>query len=156
MAFNKRNHFTSKQDAMNRSKRCHVCLDCRYSQPQNYKECPECGSKNRQYFMSQAELKRGMLLLTMQNVGTISRLRFQPRYKLQVNGQMICTYVADAEYYKDGKQITEDTKPKNFIDATAKLKIKLFEAIYGITVTIPQRKSRSRHKESLNLPLIDN
>ena len=155
MAFSKRHQFKTKIDGFKVAKRCYACLDCRHSQPTTYKECPECGSKNRQYFMSAAEFKRGMLLLTMQAAGTISKLRFQPRYKLEVKGQKICTYVADAEYIRDGKQITEDTKPKNFIDATAKLKIKLFEAIYGITVTIPQRKSGNRHQESHNLPLID-
>ena len=155
MAFSKRHQFKTKIDGFKVAKRCYACLDCRHSQPTTYKECPVCGSKNRQYFMSKAEFHRGMMLLTLLNAGTITKLRFQPRYDLKVNGHKICAYVADAEYYMDGDLVVEDTKPEKFMDAMAKLKIKLFEAIYGITVTIPQRKSGNRHQESHNLPLID-
>lgn len=145
MAWNpNRNRFKSKADAMNRAKRYHACLDCRHSQHEKYIDCPNCGSKNRQYFMSHAELKRGMLLLTLHAAGKITNLRFQPRYDLKVNGQKIAVYTADAEYYEDGELVVEDTKPKDFIDKYAGLKIKLFEAIYGITVRIPQRKSGNR------------
>ena len=75
-------------------------MDCRHFQTKIFKECPECGSRNRQYFMSEAEHKRGMTLMLLQQNGTISRLRFQPRYELKVNGQKIATYTADAEYYE--------------------------------------------------------
>lgn len=136
--------FTSKFDAIKRANKFHACLDCRHSQPAIFKECPGCGSKNRQYFMSRAELLRGMMLLTLQNAGTISRLRFQPRYDLVVNGRKIGVYIADAEYYSEGALIVEDTKPKDFIDAGALLKIKLFEALFNIIVTIPQRKTGDR------------
>lgn len=138
------NQFRSKADAQSRAKRAHACLDCRHSQPETWKLCPNCGGKNRQYFMSAAELSRGMSLLLMRDQGMIDRLRFQPRYKLQVNGRDVCTYVADAEYYRDGKLVTEDSKPESFMDNAAKIKIALFEAVYGMTVTIPQRKSGTR------------
>lgn len=144
MAFHKKYHIKSKLEGIQRAKRYHVCLDCRHKQVQKYTECPKCGSKNRQYFMSEAELHRGMMLLTLQIKGTISNLRFQPRYELKVNGRKITTYTADAEYMQDGELVVEDTKPENFMDAGAKLKIKLFEAIYGIIVRIPQRKSGNR------------
>lgn len=91
--------------------------------------------------MSEAEHKRGMLLLTMQRAGTIDRLRFQPRYELKVNGQKIGVYTADVEYYQDGVLVTEDTKPEKYMDELAKMKIRLFQAIYGVTVKIPQRKT---------------
>lgn len=142
----KKYHFKSKKEAMSRSKRRHVCLDCCHHQTQTFKECPQCGSRNRQYFMSEAEHKRGMLLMTLQRAGTIERLRFQPRYELKVNGQKVGNYTADAEYYEDGELVVEDTKPKNFMDDLAVMKIKLFEAIYGITVRIPQRRSGNRSK----------
>lgn len=96
--------------------------------------------------MSEAEHKRGMVLMTLQRSGTIERLRFQPRYELKVNGQKVCNYTADAEYYEDGELVVEDTKPRNFMDDLAVMKIKLFEAIYGITVRIPQRRSGNRSK----------
>lgn len=149
-----RGDFTSKQDALNRAKRRHVCLDCCWHQPQTFKECPQCGSRNRQYFMSEVEHKRGMLLLTMQRAGTITRLRFQPRYDLVVNGQKVGVYTADVEYYEAEKLVVEDTKPEKFIDDFALLKIKLFEAIYGLTVKIPQRKSGNRSAPVVGKTLI--
>jgi hypothetical protein len=94
--------------------------------------------------MSEVEHKRGMLLLTMQKCGTISRLRFQPRYDLVVNGQKVGVYTADVEYYEADKLIVEDTKPEKFMDPISILKIKLFEALFGVIVKIPQRKSGNR------------
>lgn len=149
-----RGDFTSKMEALNRAKRRHVCLDCCWHQPQTFKECPQCGSQNRQYFMSEVEHKRGMLLLTMQRAGTITRLRFQPRYDLVVNGQKVGVYTADVEYYEAEKLIVEDTKPEKFMDDLALLKIKLFEAIFGLTVKIPQRKSGNRSAPMVGKTLI--
>lgn len=136
--------YKTKMDGIRSAKRRHACLDCRYSQEEIYKVCPACGSKNRQYFMSKAEFERGMMLLTLQHAGTISRLRFQPRYDLVVNGQKVAAYVADAEYYEGGTLVVEDSKPEKFMDNSALLKIKLFEALYGVQVKIPQRKSGNR------------
>lgn len=146
MAFKKGHAWAikSKKEGMDRAKRRHVCLDCRYFQTEIYKNCPECGSANRQYFMSEAEHFRGMTLITLQIAGTISRLRFQPKYDLVVNGKKICAYIADADYYEAGQLVVEDTKSLNFIDDLALVKIKLFEAIHGVTVRIPQRKSGNR------------
>ena len=93
-------------------------------------------------------MKRGAQLLLKQDQGAIARLRFHPRYDLVVNGRHLCEYVADAEYLlEDGKTIIyEDTKPKDWTDKLAVLKISLFEALYGVTVTIPQRqKKRSQN-----------
>lgn len=104
--------------------------------------------------MSEAEHKRGMLLLTMQRAGSIDRLRFQPRYDLVVNGRKIGVYTADVEYYQDGQLVVEDTKPEKYMDDLALMKIKLFEAIFGLTVKIPQRKSGNRSKTKVVKTLI--
>lgn len=133
----------NRQEGFARSKKCHFCLDCRHRQAKTYKECPICGSDKRQYFMSERERKRGEVLLNMRDGGIISDLKFQPRYNLIVNGEKICAYVGDAEYVLDGVTIHEDTKPNNWIDPMSKLKIKLFEALYGVTVTIPDRASKT-------------
>lgn len=144
----------SKQEGRDRAKRRHVCLDCRYHQPEKYKNCPQCGSTNRQYFMSEAEHKRGMILMTKQMAGTITRLKFQHRIDLEVNGRKICTYVADATYYEDGKFVIEDSKAKNYIDDLALVKIKLCEAIFNTTIRIPQRESGNRSKAAKQKTLI--
>lgn len=93
-------------------------------------------------------------MLTLQRAGTISRLRFQPRYDLHVKGQKIGVYVADLEYYEDDKFVTEDTKPEHFMDALALHKIKHYEAEYGVTVRIPQRKSGNRSKTKRGKTLV--
>jgi len=137
----KKFQFKSKQDAMSKAKKSHLCLDCLYRQPQNWKICPQCGGKNRQYFMSEAELKRGLSLLQAQDIGHISELSFQKQFDLVVNEKLIAKYRCDAAYIKNGVQVIEDTKPKRFIDETAKIKMTLFEAIYGIKIHVPQRES---------------
>lgn len=135
------NRFKSKADAMSRAKRYHACLDCRHSQTAIWKVCPSCGSKNRQMFGSRIELQRGMTLLILQDAGKISGLRFQPRYELCVNGIKVGVYTADATYVREGKVVCEDSKPPNFIDKYAALKMSLYQAIYGVTIEIPQRAS---------------
>lgn len=131
----------SKQEGFKRAKRYHFCLDCRHSQHEKFDKCPNCDSKNRQYFMSEREMKRGALLLTMQDAGKISKLRFQPRFPLKVNNQVLGHYVSDADYYNEsGEYIVEDTKPDKWMDSFAKWKIRHFQLQYCTTVTIPQRK----------------
>jgi len=129
--------FKSQKDAMNRAKKYHACLDCSYNQPQTYENCPECGSTNRQYFMSYAELMRGMKLLTLQRGGTISKLRFQPAFDLSVNGIKIGKYVADFDYYRNGAYIVEDVKGSvDHIDALSTWKMKHFRAQYSQEVSL--------------------
>lgn len=138
MSFKKQHYFKSKRDGIARAEKFHACLDCRYSQTKKYDTCPQCGSKNRQYFMSKAELKRGMLLLTLESAGTISRLRFQPGFVLKVDGKKIGKYVSDFDYYdKEGNYCVEDVKGSaEHMDNLARWKIKHFEAQYGKKVLI--------------------
>lgn len=133
--------FTSKADGMSRAKKYHACLDCRKSQREIWKVCPECGSKNRQKFDSQAELQRGMGLLLMQDYGKISEIKFQPRFDLIFMGKKIGVYTADVQYVEAGQTVVEDTKPRDFIDKYAQLKMTIFEIQYGTQIRIPQRKS---------------
>lgn len=136
----------SQAESRARANKYHTCLACRKSEPEKWATCPSCGSKDRQYFMSRTELQQGMQRLIQQDLGKIKKLRFQPRFDLMVNGQKVGVYVADCDYYEpdaDGKDvyIVEDSKPAEQMESTAKLKIKLMQAIYGIVVRIPQRKS---------------
>lgn len=135
--------FKNKTDGHKAAKKHHYCLDCRHSQPEKYTQCPNCGSRNRVYFPSSTEMRRGALLLTLLAAGEISDLEFHPRYDIVVNGQKICTYIADARYKRAGVGVVEDSKAVNtkFIDPVSKLKIALFEALYGQKVVIPQRQA---------------
>lgn len=142
----KRKRWTSKLDGIRSAKAVHFCVACRHTQAENWKEdpCPSCGkSGSRYYFMSEVEQKRAAELLLMQNLGQIRGLKFQPRYDLVVEGVHICTYVADFSYIKpDQKTVIEDVKPEKFIDAMAKMKIDLFNAInkkHGLSVKLHKK-----------------
>lgn len=139
--FNKNARFTQKSDGFKAAKRVHVCRDCLHNQPETYKECPKCHSRNRVYFPSRTEHIRAAALIQLEKAGDIERLRFHVRFDLVVNGVKLCQYVCDADYYAGGVYVVEDTKSESFMDELSKLKIRLFQALYGITVTIPQRKS---------------
>lgn len=139
MAFN--NRFTSKLDGIQKAKRFHVCVDCRWSQPSLFKACPKCGSKNREYFPSKTEFHQAMHLLFIQSQGLISELEFHPKFPLVIKGVRLCNYIADARFLRDGKRICQDSKPTNFMDKTSELKMKLYEILYDDKIEIPQRKS---------------
>lgn len=143
-----RRRFTSKLQGIQLAQRTHVCMSCLHAQPDSFDRCPKCWAKDRAYFPSKAEYKRGMELLMMRDAKLITDLCFHPRFDLIVNGRKIATYVADASYQEAGLQVIEDTKPTNFMDKTAQLKIALFEALYGVTVRIPQRKSAPKTQRS--------
>ncbi len=84
-------------------------------------------------FASKGEAQRYWELKMMQNCGEITDLELQPRYPIVVNGEKICTYVADFRYTaKDGTKIVEDYK--GFRTPIFKLKKKLMRACYGINV----------------------
>jgi len=140
----KKYQFSSKFDAIRRAKHHHLCTACRYHQPMNWKNdpCPECGRVDtRQHFGSTLEFHRGCMLLTLSGAGTIANLKFQPRFDLKVNDVKVTTYVADASYTDDkGEYTVEDSKPPKFMTDVAKMKIKLFEAIFRIKVKIPQQQ----------------
>ena len=94
--------------------------------------------------MSEVEMRRGKTLVHMQNAGTISDLRFQVKYDLEVNGETLfghdgkpMTYTPDAVYVRDGNIVYEDTKAGSFIEDVSKLKIAVFEISKNTKVLIP-------------------
>ncbi len=92
-------------------------------------------------FDSQKEFKRYLELKTLEaRSGEIKALERQHRIKLEVNGQLICTYVADFKYLEQFAPdkwhiVIEDVKSaatKNL--STYRIKKKLVKAIYGIDI----------------------
>lgn len=79
-------------------------------------------------FASKAEAKRYSDLFYLERAGEISDLKLQPRYPLEVNGQKVCTYVADFSYLdKTGLPVTEDVKGVE--TDVFKIKARLFRAV---------------------------
>lgn len=88
-------------------------------------------------FDSQKESQRYFDLKARLNAGEIADLQLHPSFPLIVNGKKIATYIADARYDDLLKQehIVEDTKSKPTRTPVYRLKKKLMEALYGITIT---------------------
>lgn len=83
-------------------------------------------------FDSEMEARRYGQLKMLQLGNLISDLRIHPRYPLEINGEHVCTYIADADYRENGELVVEDTKGKR--TALYILKKKLMKAIHGIEV----------------------
>jgi hypothetical protein len=83
-------------------------------------------------FDSKAEATRYATLKALQRVGMVKNLRLQVAYKLTVNGSLICKYIADFVYLRDGVEVVEDVKgvkTREYI-----LKRKLMKACFGIVI----------------------
>lgn len=135
--------FQNKTDGYRAAVRRWTCKACNAvwpdaAAPHNEKNrgepCPKCRARDGyRMHASNREFVRWQQLVLLLRAGDIERLQHQPRFDLEVNGRRIATYVADAAYIdrRTGKYIVEDTKPGDYIDDVAKIKIALFNAIYG-------------------------
>ena len=83
-------------------------------------------------FASQQEGMRYLQLKAMLQKGEITRLQLQPSFTIRVEGEVICRYVADFQYLKDGKLVVEDAK--GFRTDVYRLKKKLLHACFGIEI----------------------
>lgn len=83
-------------------------------------------------FHSKKEADRYLVLNYHQKIGLISGLELQKKYALNVNGTLICSYIADFVYMKDGIQIVNDVK--GFKTRIYSLKKKLMKAVHNIEI----------------------
>lgn len=90
-------------------------------------------------FDSGAEARRYTHLKIMEDRGLIRGLELQPTFPILVNGKKCGVYKSDFRYWPVGpgaQQVIEDVKGgKATRTAVYRLKKKLVEAIYGITIT---------------------
>lgn len=84
------------------------------------------------HFDSGAEAKHYRDLKLRVLAGEISDLRVHPRYPIRVNGQLICTYVADFAYIEGETCIVTDVK--GVPTPLYALKKKLLRATWGIEI----------------------
>lgn len=86
-------------------------------------------------FASKKEARRYHELKLLLNANVIDDLELQPRFPIELNGEKICTYVADFAYTENGKRITEDVKSEiTRKNSTYRLKKKLVKAVYCIDI----------------------
>jgi hypothetical protein len=87
-------------------------------------------------FASAREAKRYGELKLLERADEIRGLVLQPRFKIMVNGLLICTYVADFAYFERGHwtQTVEDVKGVQ--TPAFKLKRKLMKAVHHIDVVL--------------------
>ena len=83
-----------------------------------------------------------MYLKSLERAGRVKNLELQPRFIITVNGQKICTYVADFRYDKeqaDGtwEHIIEDAKGVETPEF--KLKKKLMKAVHNIEIYLSKK-----------------
>ena len=83
-------------------------------------------------FASKAEARRYSELKLMEQAGEIDGLVMQPVFPIIINNIKVAKYIADFSYYLGEQKITEDVKGVR--TPVYKLKKRLVEAIYGITI----------------------
>ena len=87
-------------------------------------------------FDSQLEHKRYCELKLLLKAGEITELNIHPQYRCAVNGKKICTVILDFEYKDAVTGEMHYIDVKGYDTALSRLKRKLIEAVYGVTVEI--------------------
>jgi hypothetical protein len=90
-------------------------------------------------FDSKREANRYSQLKSMEDAGLIADLWLQPKYPVYVpekdgGNVFICDYIADFRYNQAGASVIEDVKSRATATAVYKLKKRLVEAIYGVSI----------------------
>jgi len=85
-------------------------------------------------FDSKKEARHYQELKIRKRAHVISQLELQPRFKLHVRGQLICTYIADFAYFDVKSQQTVVEDVKGVLTPVYKLKKKLMRAVHGIEI----------------------
>lgn len=88
-------------------------------------------------FDSKKEMRRYHDLKYRVLAREISELKCQVKFSIDVNGLRICNYIADFTYMERGQLVVEDVKGGKATQTPAsRLKVKLMQAVHGITVAI--------------------
>jgi len=100
-------------------------------------------SYNGHYYDSMLEANYAMYLDILVKAKVVDHWEGQVVKRLDVNGKTVCTYRLDFEvYYTNGK--VEYVEVKGFWTDVARIKVKLFEALENVTVTVVKEIPRLR------------
>jgi len=92
---------------------------------------------------SKIEAARCNTLHQLQATGNITGLVMQPRFPIEIDGKLVCTYIADFAYFVASCRIVEDVK--GMLTPVYRLKKKLVEATHGVVIAeYPPRKPKVR------------
>lgn len=92
-------------------------------------------SVGRLAFDSKKEARRWEQLTRLYAAGAIADLKRQTRLRCVVNGEKVCTYVADFTYLEAGRFVVEDVKsPFTRKLAVYRLKKRLVKACLGLEI----------------------
>jgi hypothetical protein len=83
-------------------------------------------------FHSKKEAARYEVLRAEEAANLILHLKLQPSFPIRIGGYLICRYIADFQYVRDGVTIVEDVKGR--LTDVYKLKRKLMKACYNIDI----------------------
>ena len=93
--------------------------------------------RDGRWFDSKKEGGRYVELRTMQQAGVISELECQPKFSIGIRGRWVCDVYLDFSYRDKATAIHyEDVKSAGTNTPLSRLKRKLVEAEYGITVEL--------------------
>lgn len=103
----------------------------------------DCGSGHTHD--SKIEAARCDELTALEDAGEITRLTQQPEFRVEINGKLICRYVADFSWFTADCQIVEDVKGMR--TPMFNLKRKLVEASHpGTVITVYPPIVRKKRK----------
>ena len=100
-------------------------------------------------FDSQAEAKHYWFTLKpLLDKGEITHLKVHPKFEIKIDGEKICSYIADFSYFNQRERVVEDVK--GFKTPVYRLKKKLVEATYrGVKILEILPKQYQSKKYSL-------
>tara|TARA_A100000171_G_C2110800_1_gene134928 strand:- start:560 stop:937 length:378 start_codon:yes stop_codon:yes gene_type:complete len=96
-------------------------------------------------FDSRWESQRYLYLKSLERAGTVKDLELQVKFPIVINGEKICSYIADFRYKRQNQQdewydIVEDAK--GFETPEFKLKKKLMKAVHGVEIYLSKKGGR--------------
>ena len=91
------------------------------------------------------ESQRYLYLKSLERAGTVKDLELQVKFPIVINGEKICSYIADFRYKRQNQQdewydIVEDAK--GFETPEFKLKKKLMKAVHGVEIYLSKKGGR--------------